>query len=210
MIELPMFALRGAVLFPGCILPLHISPEDRKMLDAVTASDSRLGVVNFSESGGLARVGCFAQVVQCLYLPDGSTHIIVLGLEPCAVLNSRVESYLMGTVIKLQDNSKSVSAYFYGKKAAALLNNVLYLLSSLHNTPLKRLPDSLYSPEELSFIIAAALPDLPEFKQQLLEMRDTERRLAAEMRLLCDLQKRLRALVAIEEAFSAAGPATGG
>jgi ATP-dependent Lon protease len=210
MFELPIFALRGAVLFPGCVLKLRIStPEERRMLAAVLASQACFCVVNLSETTGLAQVGCLAQVVHCEQLADGESNILVLGLDPLSVLSSRIDSYLLGMVETLQENYKSVRAYFYAKKAAALLNNVLYLLSSLHKTPLPKVTDSLHSPQELSFIIASSLPDVPEFQQELLEMRDTEQRLAAEMRLLSELHKRIRALVAIEEAFAAAGPATG-
>lgn len=80
--EIPLFPLRGIVLFPGSLLPLHIfEPKYRSMLEDVVAGDRRFGVINVDDDGVMADIGCTAEVVQVEKLGAGMSNILTVGLE---------------------------------------------------------------------------------------------------------------------------------
>lgn len=192
--ELPLFPL-PVVLFPGVPMPLHIfEPRYRRMLEDIQLRDNLFGLSYFDVSASestvpsVGHIGCVAEVTEVEPLPDGRSNILTVGL-----IRYRVESYmehgdpyLVGRVTFFEDepeeeaelsrNAQEVSALFHRIALAVRIIND-------ERASLPEIPD--VDPEQLSFLVAAAMEIDTDVKLELLEMRYTSERL-----------KRLRDLLA--------------
>ncbi|MDP2752402.1 MAG: LON peptidase substrate-binding domain-containing protein, partial [Rhodocyclaceae bacterium] len=87
--DLPLLPLRDVVVFPHMVIPLFVGrPKSIKGLElALETGKSVLLVTQKSateekpELGGLYSVGCIANVLQMLKLPDGTVKILVEGTQ---------------------------------------------------------------------------------------------------------------------------------
>ena len=200
--ELPLFPLKGIVLFPGSLLPLHIfEPKYRSMLEDVTERDRRFGVINVSGDDVMADVGCIAEVVQVEKFGDGMSNIVTIGLERFKVVQ-KVETSLYPRALTqiVKENASSTELETDLTKVVTLVTDVFHFMGRLNRSP----ADASLLPKDakiLSFWIASWLPTSPETKQSLLEMKDTKVRLAREISILDEFRNQLRARVAIEDVF---------
>ena len=88
-VELPLLPLRDVVVFPHMVIPLFVGrPKSIKALEvAMEAGKSILLVAQKSavkddpEADDLYGVGCVANILQMLKLPDGSLRLIVQGMS---------------------------------------------------------------------------------------------------------------------------------
>ncbi len=85
---MPVFPLRGVVLFPGALLPLHVfEPRYRAMLDDCLATHRCMAMayeLDVPPGGGeaappIARVAGVGIIVQHAGLPDGRSNIVLEG-----------------------------------------------------------------------------------------------------------------------------------
>lgn len=85
--ELPLFPLRGVVLFPGMALPLHVfEPRYRQMTRDVLDGHRCLAVVHVPDRNvdlrgnpPICRVAGIGTIVEHEELPDGRYHILLVG-----------------------------------------------------------------------------------------------------------------------------------
>jgi ATP-dependent Lon protease len=88
-VELPLLPLRDVVVFPHMVIPLFVGrPKSIKALEvAMEAGKSILLVAQKSavkdepEAEDLVRVGCVANILQMLKLPDGTVKVLVEGAQ---------------------------------------------------------------------------------------------------------------------------------
>ncbi len=200
--ELPLFPLRGIVLFPGSMLPLHIfEPKYRSMLEDVIARDRRFGVINVDSDDVMADVGCIAEVVQVEKLGDGRSNIITVGLERFKVVRELETSFYPRALTQIvRDNASSTELEDDLAKLSTLLTDIFHFMGRLNlaSADASMLPKD---PKKLSFWVASWLPTVPEIKQRLLEIKDTQVRLVHEIAILDEFRNQLRARVAIEDVF---------
>lgn len=193
--ELPLFPL-PVVLFPGVPMPLHIfEPRYRRMLEDIRVRDNLFGLSYFDVSASESTVppeghiGCVAEVTEVQPLPDGRSNIFTVGL-----IRYRVESYvehsgpyLIGRVSFFEDEDED-ETYLAGLAAevSALFQRIALAVRIINDerAALPELPD--VDPEQLSFLVAAAMDIATEVKLELLEGRSTSERL-----------KRLRELLSL-------------
>lgn len=200
--ELPLFPLRGIVLFPGSMLPLHIfEPKYRSMLEDVIARDRRFGVINVDSDDVMADVGCIAEVVQVEKLGDGRSNIITVGLERFKVVRELETSFYPRALTQIvRDNASSTELEDDLAKLSTLLTDIFHFMGRLNlaSADASILPKD---PKKLSFWVASWSPTVPEIKQRLLEIKDTQVRLVHEIAILDEFRNQLRARVAIEDVF---------
>jgi ATP-dependent Lon protease len=201
--SMPLFPLSGVVLFPGALLPLHIFEyRYRRMVADVLGHGRRFGVINVGEDSDMANVGCVAEIIQLEKLSDGRSNILTVGVERFAVVKKIAsDDYPRAHVKTFSENGSTDGIESYVKVASTLLIDVMQLMARLNKTASEIDSHIPQDPEDLSFLIASSLPEPAGVKQILLEMRDTDLRLAQEIAILDDFRNRLRALVAIDRAF---------
>ncbi|MBL8445308.1 MAG: endopeptidase La [Zoogloeaceae bacterium] len=208
--ELPLLPLRDVVVFPHMVIPLFVGrPKSIKALEsAMEAGKSILLVAQKSaakdepSTDDLYSIGCIANILQMLKLPDGTIKVLVEGVQRAYVEGVRdLSSVFMATArpIPLPDTDdteveamrRAIIAQFdqYVKLNKKIPPEILASLSGIEDAG--RLADT----------IAAHLPLKLEQKQEVLEMFGTSERLEkllsqleAELDIL-QVEKRIRGRV---------------
>ena len=103
-IELPLLPLRDVVVFPHMVIPLFVGrPKSIKALEvAMEAGKSillvaqKLAVKDEPEAEDLYSIGCVANILQMLKLPDGTVKVLVEGTQRAYVdsIESRDEMFV--------------------------------------------------------------------------------------------------------------------
>jgi ATP-dependent Lon protease len=86
-VELPVLPLRDVVVYPNMVIPLFVGREKSiHALELAMASDKQILLVaqksaseDEPDSEALFSVGCVANVLQMLKLPDGTVKVLVEG-----------------------------------------------------------------------------------------------------------------------------------
>jgi ATP-dependent Lon protease len=178
--RIPLFPL-NVVLLPGADLPLHIfEPRYRQMVKNCLEEKSEFGML-LSLPKGVARVGCTAEILDVVKrYDDGRMDILTAGRAPFRVVELFTEDPLLeGHVDYLEDRGSPANA--------RIQRELVELFEACHTMIFDDYPKNLEgaSPDELSYLVAAALPMELLWKQQILELRseaDRQERLVAYLR----------------------------
>lgn len=185
-IQLPLLPLRDVVVFPHMVMPLFVGrPKSIKALEAAMETGKNVLLVAQKAASkdepaveDLYQVGCIANILQMLKLPDGTVKVLVEGTQRAEV--SQVEDSLgyfnceatpQAIVIVDQAETealkRAIVAQFdqYVKLNKKIPQEVLASLSGIDD------------PSRLADTICAHLPIKLDQKQQLLEMSDVHKRL---------------------------------
>jgi ATP-dependent Lon protease len=184
--ELPLFPL-PIVLFPGVPLPLHIfEPRYRQMLSDIRAGNNLFGLSYFDastsdkENPPTGHIGCVAEVTETQTLPDGRSNILTVG-----VIRYRIEEYvergnpyLVARVSFFEDEDQDNELLAESSHEVAEIFIRIARAVRIINDERTSLPDiSNTDPQRLSFLLASAMEDDTDVKQELLELRLTFERL---------------------------------
>jgi Lon protease-like protein len=168
-------------------MPLHIfEPRYRRMLEDIRIRDNLFGLSYFDASASestvppLGHIGCVAEVTEVQPLPDGRSNILTVGL-----IRYRVEAYiehgdpyLVGSIALFEDEDEdSATLAQRAQDVSALFQRIALAVRVINDerASLPEIPD--VDPEQLSFLIAAAMEIDTDIKLELLEMRSTSERL---------------------------------
>ncbi|MEC5387692.1 endopeptidase La [Uliginosibacterium sp. H3] len=196
-IELPLLPLRDVVVFPHMVIPLFVGrPKSIKALEtAMEAGKSILLVAQKSaakdepSTDDLYDIGCVANILQMLKLPDGTVKVLVEGTQRARiedvddlrnVFMARVTPLPSGEVTnhEIEAMRRAIISQFdqYVKLNKKIPPEILTSLAGIDEAG--RLADT----------IAAHLPLKLEQKQMVLELLDIAQRLE---RLLSQLETEL-------------------
>ncbi|QKS30253.1 endopeptidase La [Accumulibacter sp.] len=196
-LKLPLLPLRDVVVFPHMVIPLFVGrPKSIKALEtAMEAGKSILLVAQKSavkdepEAEDLYGVGCLANILQMLKLPDGTVKVLVEGGQRARLqaIDSRSEMFLAearpvpaedGVNHEVEALRRAVIAQFdqYVKLNKKIPPEILTSIAGIEEAG--RLADT----------IAAHLPLKLEQKQEILEMFDVRARIE---RLLAQLESEI-------------------
>lgn len=180
--RLPLFPL-DVVLFPGEVLPLHIfEPRYRRLVARCLETDRRFGLI-YHDSDRLGpflmeegRVGALAEIERYHGLKDGRSFIVVKGVGRFAIHDGleSVEPYYEAVVAEYEDESRTRPGTTARRRIS--INLFRAAVSALQH-PSSASPD-FDAESEVSFRLAAFVQVDPEWRQDLLAMRDEEARLA--------------------------------
>jgi len=178
--RIPLFPL-NVVLLPGADLPLHIfEPRYRDMVKVCLEEKSEFGML-LALPKGVARVGCTAEIKAVVQrYEDGRMDILTVGRAPFRVVELFPEDPLLkGQVDYLEDRETPSNP--------RIRRELVELFEACHTLLFDNYPKNLQGTdgEDLSYLIAAALPMDLLWKQQILELRseaDRQERLVAYLR----------------------------
>jgi ATP-dependent Lon protease len=185
-IQLPLLPLRDVVVFPHMVMPLFVGrPKSIKALEAAMESGKSILLVAQKTASkdeptvaDLYEVGCIANILQMLKLPDGTVKVLVEGTQRAQI--NQIEDSLgyfsceatphSVTVVDQSETEalkRAIVAQFdqYVKLNKKIPQEILASLSSIDDA--SRLADT----------ICAHLPIKLDQKQLLLEMSDVIKRL---------------------------------
>ncbi len=184
--EMPLLPLRDVVVFPHMVIPLFVGrPKSIKALEnAMEAGKSILLVAQKSAAKDepsvedLYSIGCIANILQMLKLPDGTIKVLVEGVQRAHIDTVEdLRSLFVATVRPVPVN-ESGSHELEGMRRAIIAQFDQYVKLNKKIPP--EILSSLAGIEEagrLADTIAAHLPLKLEQKQEVLEMFDTAERL---------------------------------
>src|SRR5512137_2785978 len=92
-VELPLLPLRDVVVFPHMVIPLFVGrPKSIKALEMAMESGKNILLLaqksaakDEPEPDDLYRIGCLANILQMLKLPDGTVKVLVEGTQRARV-----------------------------------------------------------------------------------------------------------------------------
>lgn len=183
---LPILPLRGNVFFPGVIMPITAGREKSvKLIKTAYKAKQIIGIVaqksvatDDPETSDLYNVGTMAKVVKTLNMPDGTTMVILQGLDRFSLEGLvQTEPYWMGKVKECPDGAKDLPEN-YMALAEAVKDMYLKVLKMVPNIPADPsfAIQNIENPYFLLNYVAAHLDIEISDKQKLLELNDfTER-----------------------------------
>ncbi len=184
--NLPIFPL-SIVLFPGVPLPLHIFEQRyRQMLNDIRVSNNLFGISYFDVSSSqqefppAGHIGCVAEVSETQTLPDGRSNILTVGVIRYRIEEyvERGDPYLVARVSFFEDEEDDNELLRNSSREVAETFTRIARAVRTINDERASLPDiSDTEPQQLSFLVAAAMEVDTDLKQELLEMRSTSERL---------------------------------
>lgn len=184
--DLPIFPL-SIVLFPGVPLPLHIFEQRyRQMLNDIRVSKNLFGVSYFDASTSpqevppAGHIGCVAEVSETQTLPDGRSNILTVGVIRYRIEEylERGDPYLVARVTFFEDEEDDNELLRSSSREVAETFTRIARAVRTINDERASLPDITDTePQQLSFLVAAAMEVDTDLKQELLEMRSTSERL---------------------------------
>lgn len=195
--RIPLFPL-NVVLFPGVPLPLHIfEPRYKLMIRRCLDEHLQFGVV-LARSGGIAPVGCTAEVLEVVeQYPDGRTDILTVGRARYRIHEVfEDQPYLEGRVEYVDDEPSSLDDSVR-VRLVALYEQCYALLFGRRSTPFEPAPEL-----PLSYQIAGTLPLELEYRQSLLELLSEAERCS---QLLEHMEKWVPHLVRLDRGRKKAG-----
>lgn len=203
--ELPLFPLPEVVLFPTRPLPLHIFEfRYRIMMNTILESDRRFGVLMVDPvKGGIANVGCCAEIIHHQRMPDDRMKMLTLGQQRFRVLEYvREKPYRVGLVEWIEDHPTTKDLRPLSSEVEQLLRDVVRLSAKLTEQNIE-LPEDLPDlPTELSYWVASNLYGVAAEQQSLLEMQDTVARLEREAEILTSTRNHLAARAVLKDTFN--------
>ncbi|HMT81250.1 MAG TPA: endopeptidase La [Azonexus sp.] len=209
-VELPLLPLRDVVVFPHMVIPLFVGrPKSIKALEmAMEAGKNILLVAQKSaakdepEPEDLYRIGCMANILQMLKLPDGTVKVLVEGTQ-----RARVEAIEVQSSVFMATASPIPQPGVEDHEIEAMRRAVVAQFDQFVKLNKKIPPEVLSSiagiedAGRLADTIAAHLPLKLEQKQEVLEMesiRDRIDRLLSQLEAEIDIlqvEKRIRGRV---------------
>jgi ATP-dependent Lon protease len=185
-IQLPLLPLRDVVVFPHMVMPLFVGrPKSIKALEAAMETGKSVLLVAQKTASkdeptveDLYLVGCIANILQMLKLPDGTVKVLVEGTQRADV--SQVEDSL--GYFNCEATPQALSSHDQAETEA--LKRALVAQFDQYVKLNKKVPQEVLSsltgiddPSRLADTISAHLPIKLDQKQQLLEMGDVVKRL---------------------------------
>ncbi len=176
---LPIVPLRDVVVFPHMMMPFVIGrPSSTRALEHALAKDKRIflaaqhdAAVDDPKPSDIYTMGCVANIVQSLKLPDGNVKVLVEGVDRARAIEWKEDKGFYRVVVKIIPRHREVSGEIEGtmSRVVSLFEQYVKLSNSLHYDTMVaavRVDD----PGRLADTIAAHLLISVDEKQNLLEI----------------------------------------
>ena len=207
---LPLLPLRDVVVFPHMVIPLFVGrPKSIKALEAAMEAGKSIMLVaqktaakDEPSADDIYEIGCVANILQMLKLPDGTVKVLVEGAQRARIHQiDDAESHLTCELTPVEpDDGQSAESEAMRRAIVQQFDQYVKLNKKIPPEILTSL-SGIDEPGRLADTIAAHLPLKLEQKQAVLEMFSTVQRLEhlltqleAELDIL-QVEKRIRGRV---------------
>src|SRR5690554_3085676 len=209
-VELPVLPLRDVVVYPNMVIPLFVGREKSiHALELAMASDKQILLVaqksaseDEPDSQALFSVGCVANVLQMLKLPDGTVKVLVEGDYRARIhaLSEPGECFRAHISVLPVEDVGSAEAEVYKKTALDQFERFVQVNKKIPSEVLSSL-QNIDDIGRLADTIAAHMALKLDEKQSILEILSARKRLEHLMSLmeaeidLVEVEKRIRGRV---------------
>ncbi|HUU36559.1 MAG TPA: endopeptidase La [Vicinamibacterales bacterium] len=176
---LPVVPLRDVVVFPHMMMPFVIGrPSSIRALEHALGKDKRIFLAAQHDAGtddprpeDVFMMGCVANVVQSLKLPDGNIKVLVEGVERARVLEWKEDKGFFRVVVKVLQKQRDATGDVEQtmSRVVALFEQYVKLSNNLHYDAMIAAV-KVDDPGKLADTIAAHLLVGVDEKQNLLEI----------------------------------------
>ena len=176
---LPVVPLRDVVVFPHMMIPFVIGrPSSIRALEHALGKDKRIFLAAQHDAASddpaphdIYSMGCVANIVQSLKLPDGNIKVLVEGVDRGRAVEWKEDKGFYRVVVKIAAKSLETSGDIEGtmSRVVSLFEQYVKLSNNLHYDAMVaavRVDD----PSKLADTIAAHLAIAVDEKQNLLEI----------------------------------------
>ncbi len=176
---LPIVPLRDVVVFPHMMMPFVIGrPASTRALDHALGRDKRIFLaaqhdasVDDPAAEDIFTMGCIANIVQSLKLPDGNVKVLVEGVDRARVVEWKEDKGFFRVVVKVVARMKEATGDIEGamSRVVSLFEQYIKLSNNLHYDAMiaaVRVED----PGKLADTISSHLLVSVDEKQNLLEI----------------------------------------
>jgi ATP-dependent Lon protease len=176
---LPIVPLRDVVVFPHMMMPFVIGrPASTRALEHALGKDKRIflaaqhdAAIDDPAPKDIYTMGCVANIVQSLKLPDGNVKVLVEGVDRARAIEWKEDKGFYRVVVKILSRPKDVEGDLEGamSRVVSLFEQYVKLSNNLHYDAMiaaVRVED----PGRLADTIAAQLVVSVDEKQNLLEI----------------------------------------
>ena len=186
--ELPIFPLNGAVLFPDTNLPLNIFEKRYlEMIDYALARDRCIGMIQTDTNNQLYNIGCVGKINNFNETDDGRYLISLQGTSCFKVIKELDKIYNFRMVdAKAVDNHSSSNILFSTKQKKDLLNTYRKYVAS---------KDINLNLEELE---AIGLPQIIKFIPMISPFKNEDKQVLLETKNLVEFYKKLISILELE------------
>jgi len=186
--ELPIFPLNGAVLFPDTNLPLNIFEKRYlEMIDYALARDRCIGMIQTDTNNQLYNIGCVGKINNFNETDDGRYLISLQGTSCFKVIKELDKIYNFRMVdAKAVDNHSSSNILFSNKQKKDLLNIYRKYVAS---------KDINLNLEELE---AIGLPQIIKFIPMISPFKNEDKQVLLETKNLVEFYKKLISILELE------------
>lgn len=185
-IRLPLLPLRDVVVFPHMVIPLFVGrPKSIKALETAMESGKSIMLVaqktaakDEPTADDLYEVGCIANILQMLKLPDGTVKVLVEGTQRANIREvSEDDSHFMCEAVPVPPGPvESAETEALRRAIVSQFDQYVKLNKKIPPEILTSL-SGIDEPGRLADTIAAHLPIKLEQKQKILEMVNVTERL---------------------------------
>ena len=170
--ELPIFPLNGAVLFPGTSLPLNIFEKRYiEMVDYSLARDRYIGMIQTDENNNLHKIGCIGKIHSFNETNDGRYLISLQGINCFEVVNELSKNYSFRIVnVNFIDNDEENFVFSANQKNILIKKYKKYINIKNINLDFNEIEKIEFS--QIIKFIAMASPFNDIDKQVLLETKN--------------------------------------
>ncbi len=197
---LPVLPLKDSLVFPGAVTPLFVNrPRGLAAIETSLISDKRIflcGQRDFEAEQpsppDLYRVGCVAEVLQVLRVPDGSQKILVEGIYAARAVDfmdegDQLQALLVRLDIKLLDDATGQA---YRRTTLSLFERYTQLSEKIPED-LQRSINDLEDPLAVLYAVANYVDFRLAEKQRVLEVSALEEKF---MLLNANLEKEIQVM----------------
>ena len=208
--RLPMLPLRDVVVFPQMVIPLFVGrPKSIKALELAMLADKAVVLVAQKSAAdddpgpqALYEVGCVANILQLLKLPDGTVKVLVEGTRRAHIdgIDAQDEVYFARLTGLDSDHNEDNEVEAMRRALVAQFDQYIKLNKKIPPEILSSI-SGIEDTGRLCDTIAAHLPLKLEQKQEVLELlnvRDRTERLLGQLESEIDIlqvEKRIRGRV---------------
>src|SRR5438477_554064 len=139
---LPVVPLRDVVVFPHMMMPFVIGrPSSTRALEHALATDKKIflaaqhdAAIDDPQPADIYTMGCVANIVQSLKLPDGNIKVLVEGIERARAVEWKEDKGFWRVVVKVVPKPKEVGvdAEATMTKVVSLFEQYVKLSNNLH------------------------------------------------------------------------------
>jgi len=184
--QLPLLPLRDVVVFPHMVIPLFVGrPKSIKALEAameqgksIMLAAQKAAAKDEPSADDIYEIGCIANILQMLKLPDGTVKVLVEGVQRARIHRIReLDTHFVANLIPIETEESDTSEVEAMRRATVQQFDQYVKLNKKIPPEILASLSGIDDAGRLADTVAAHLPLKLDQKQEILEIFSVSKRL---------------------------------